>query len=119
MAKFFDDAKNVLKKGYESTKIKAEEYGKIGKAKGETVILKQKLAKTYQDLGEAVRPLIEKDKKAGGLAQEEIVKELLRKLAEIEKTIKEKDKEIEEAKAESAEKARQQRASEKISKDES
>ena len=34
MSKFIEDVKSSLQKGFSFTKVKAEEYGKIGKAKG-------------------------------------------------------------------------------------
>ncbi len=102
MSKFIDDLKQASKSVFSSAKVKAEELGKIGKAKGEIVYLKQKLAKAYSDLGEVVRPMIAKDKKSV-LAKEEPVKEALKKLAEIEKAIKAKEKEIETARKEAEE----------------
>ncbi|MBN2104089.1 hypothetical protein JW835_08635 [bacterium] len=99
MSKFIDDLKQTSQKLFSSAKVKADEYAKIGKAKGEIVILKQKLTKAYSDLGEAVRPLLEKDKKSP-LAENEPVKASLKKITDIEKSIKEKEKEIEAAKKE-------------------
>lgn len=99
MSKFVEDLKKTFQKGYSSAKVKADEYAKIGKAKGEIVILKQKLTKAFGELGEAVRPLIEKDKKSG-LAANESVKAVLKKIADFEKDIKTKEKEIDAAKKE-------------------
>jgi len=104
MSKFLDDVKKASEKIFSSAKVKADEYAKIGKAKGEIVILKQKLTKAYGDLGETVRPLIEKDKKSS-LAAQEPVKEALQKITEIEKSIKTKEKEIDAAKKEAESKA--------------
>lgn len=99
MSQFVESLKKTSRKLFSSAKVKADEYAKIGKAKGEIVILKQKLTKGYSDLGEAVRPLIEKDKKSA-LAAQDPVKAALKKIAEIEKSIKEKEKEIDAAKKE-------------------
>lgn len=107
MSKWSDDVGKTLKNAFSFTKVKAEEYGKIGKAKGEIVILKQKQAKFYGELGEIVRPLIEKDKKSP-LANHESVKEVLKKLADIEKSIKAKEKEIDAAKKEAEKKSEKQ-----------
>jgi len=99
MSKFVDNLKKTSQKLFSSAKVKADEYAKIGKAKGEIVILKQKLTKAYSDLGESVRPILEKDKKSL-LASKEPVKSNLKKIADIEKSIKEKEKEIDAAKKE-------------------
>ena len=99
MSKFLDDFKAGFQKVFSSAKVKADEYAKIGKAKGEIVILKQKLTKAFSDFGEVVRPLIEKDKKSP-LAAQDSVKAALKKINDIEKSIKEKEKEIEAAKKE-------------------
>lgn len=99
MSRFWEDLKKTMQKGFDATKDKAEEYGKIGKAKGEIVIIKQKINKAYGDLGEAVRPLIEKDKKST-LAKEEKVAAALKTLADLEKSIKQKEKEIAKAREE-------------------
>lgn len=113
MSKFMDDLNRVSKSLFSSAKVKAEEYGKIGKAKGEIVILKQKQTKAYSDLGEIVRPLIEKDKKSS-LLQNDAVKEALKKLTELDKSMKEKEKEIDAAKKEAEEKSEQQSADEAV-----
>jgi hypothetical protein len=87
MSKWTDDLSKAFKNAFSFTKVKAEEYGKIGKAKGEIVILKQKQARLYGELGETVRPLIEKDKKSA-IANHDAVKDVLKKLGDIEKSIK-------------------------------
>ncbi|MFC1569757.1 hypothetical protein ACFL4L_05945, partial [bacterium] len=69
----------------------------------EIVILKQKLTKAYSDLGETVRPLIEKEKKTP-LAENDSVKAALKKISDIEKSMKEREKEINAAKKEAEEK---------------
>ena len=112
MSKWSDDVGKTLKSAFSFTKVKAEEYGKIGKAKGEIVILKQKQAKLYSELGETVRPLIEKDKKSV-IANHESVNDVLKKLADIEKSIKAKEKEIDAAKKEAEQKSEKQAEEEK------
>jgi hypothetical protein len=112
MSKWTNDLGKTFKKAFSFTKVKAEEYGKIGKAKGEIVILKQKQVKLYGELGETVRPLIEKDKKSA-IANHESVKDVLKKLTDIEKSMKAKEKEIDAAKKEAEEKSEKQAVEEK------
>lgn len=112
MSKIVDDLNKTFKNVFSFTKVKAEEYGKIGKAKGEIVILKQKLTKIYGELGETVRPILEKDKKSA-IANNESVKAVLKKLTDIEKSMKAKEKEIDAAKKEAEEKSEKQSTEEK------
>jgi hypothetical protein len=116
MSKWTDDLSKTFKNAFSFTKVKAEEYGKIGKAKGEIVILKQKQARLYGELGETVRPLIEKDKKSA-IANHDAVKDVLKKLGDIDKSIKAKEKEIEAAKKEAEEKSEIQAEEEKTEKE--
>jgi hypothetical protein len=105
----WDDIKKTVKAGFSVAADKTEEIAKIGRVKVEVLNLKKNINQAYEDLGREVHQSHGKEK-SSPLAKDNRVKELFNKIEGYQKTLEEKETEIEMIKKDAAKKQAQKKS---------
>lgn len=94
MGTFWEDVKKTVKQGLSVAAEKTEEYTRIGKIKVDIMGIKKDIDKTYREIGTCAYELIHK-KQADGIAKDETILNLKKKVDTLKKNLAAKEEEIE------------------------
>jgi len=97
----WEDIKGKFERGFSAAAEKTEELRKIGKIKVDIIGIKRSLDSRHQELGKETYTLLSADKKAAP-GQNAKVKELVAAIDALNASLSQKEKEIEQIKAEAA-----------------
>jgi hypothetical protein len=106
MPTLWEDIKKTIKDGISVAAEKTEEYTKIGKLKVDILNINRSIDKEYKVLGEETFKHISSGKKTD-IAENEKTKKIVTKIKGLQKSLKDKEKEIEVIKQEAEKKAKE------------
>jgi len=101
MSTLWDDIAKTIREGVDSVVEKTEELTKIGKAKVEIINIKRNIEKHFAELGGKVYQLIVEEKQTK-IASNTDVKNIINLVKELEKELKAKEAELQDAPAQQA-----------------